>query len=159
MERIGIDIGRVIIGPSVGGRADTRFLGSRLAEAIHTPPADGAIAVIARLVARVQGQVWLVSKCGPSVQEKTRAWLEHQRFYERTGMPEDHLRFCLRRPEKADHARELGLDTFIDDRLDVLQHLRGLVPRLLWFGEDARPEPTWVRPARDWEAVAAQLGV
>ncbi len=159
MERIGIDIGRVIIGPSVDGVADTRFLGSRLSDALLTPPADGAFEVIARLVARAGGQVWLVSKCGPSVQDKTRAWLDHHGFYARTGMPRNHLRFCLRRPEKANHARELGLSTFIDDRLDVLEHLRGLVPRLLWFGEDARSGLGWVEPARDWAAVARGLGV
>ena len=41
MHRIGIDIGRVIIGPVLNGREDTSFLGSRLEDALHTPPAPG----------------------------------------------------------------------------------------------------------------------
>lgn len=157
MSRIGIDIGRVIIGPQVGGVADTRFLGSRLQDALHTPAAPGSFETIAALVARNEGQVWLISKCGPSVQEKTRAWLHHHQFYRRTGMPPEHLRFCLRRPEKADHARALGLDVMIDDRLDVLEHLRGLVPTLLLFGEQSQPPPPWTTHVADWDAVATRL--
>lgn len=157
MSRIGIDIGRVIIGPQVDGVADTRFLGRGLAEALHTPAAPGSFETIAALAHRDPGQVWLISKCGPSVQEKTRAWLAHHRFWERTGVPPSHLRFCLKRPEKADHARELRLDVMIDDRSDVLQHLRGLVPRLLLFGEQPAPAPSWTEHAPDWAAVARLL--
>jgi hypothetical protein len=157
MDRFGIDIGRVIIGPSVAGRADTSFLGSRLEDAMHTPPADGSFDTIRDLVARSGGNAWLVSKCGPGVQKKTVAWLAHHGFHEHTGMPPDHVRFCLERKEKAVHAKRLGLTVFVDDRLDVLQHLRGIVPRLLWFGEDAAGDPDWVEPARDWEAVRRLL--
>lgn len=157
MERYGVDIGRVIIGPELGGVADTRFLGSRLEEAVHTPPAPGALDVIGELVAQSSGNVWLVSKCGPSVQRKTLAWLHHHAFFARTGMPPEHVRFCLERREKATHARELGLTVFVDDRLDVLHHLRGVVPRLLWFGEGARDAPEWVVPARDWAVVREVL--
>lgn len=158
MNRIGIDIGRVIIGPSVGGVADTRFLGSRLDEALLTPAAEGSFEVIGALVARTAGRVWLVSKCGPNVQRKTRAWLDHHRFWARTGMDPGHLRFCLERHQKALHARELELDTMIDDRVDVLEHLRGLVPHLLLFGEQTRPAPRWTTAVADWGAVAGCFG-
>ena len=159
MNRIGIDIGRVIIGPQLGGVADTSFLGSQLKDALRTPPAEGSFDVIAGLVARTEGQVWLVSKCGPNVQKKTVAWLEHHQFWARTGMDPGHLRFCLHRPEKALHARELALSVMIDDRLDVLEHLRGIVPDLLLFGEQARPAPEWTTHVGDWEAVAGWFGV
>lgn len=153
MHRIGIDIGRVIIGPVLNGRADTSFLGARLADALHTPPAPGAFAGVAELVARTDGQAWLVSKCGPGVQAKTRAWLDHHEFWARTGMDRRHLRFCLKRPEKALHARELGLTAMIDDRVDVLVHLEGIVRERLLFGEQDRPAPAWATAVRDWAAV------
>ena len=153
MNRIGIDIGRVIIGPVLNGRADTSFLGSRLEDALHTPPAPGAFAGVADLVDRTRGQAWLVSKCGPGVQAKTRAWLDHHEFWARTGMDRRHLRFCLKRPEKARHARELGLTAMIDDRVDVLVHLDGLVRDRLLFGEQDRPAPGWATPVIDWAAV------
>jgi hypothetical protein len=152
MARLGIDIGRVIVGPVVGGVADTSFLGSRLEEAMHTPPAEGAFDAIAALVPRFEG-VWLVSKCGPSVQQKSRAWLAHHRFYERTGIPPGNLRFCLARPDKAVHARQLRLTHFVDDRLDVLQHLRGLVRCLFLFGEQKRAAPDWVTPLPSWASA------
>lgn len=154
-HRIGVDIGRVIIGPVVNGRADTSFLGSRLEDALHTPPAAGAIEGVAALVALTDGQAWLVSKCGPTVQAKTRAWLDHHQFWARTGMPRGHLRFCLKRPDKAVHARELGLTAMIDDRVDVLVHLDGIVRERLLFGEQDRPAPAWARVVRDWAAVGA----
>jgi hypothetical protein len=157
MARLGIDIGRVIVGPVVGGVADTSFLGTRLEEAIHTPPAEGALEAIADLVPRFEG-AWLVSKCGESVQRKSLAWLAHHRFWERTGIPRQNVRFCLKRPDKAIHARQLGLTHFVDDRVDVLRHLRGLVPHLFLFGEQERPAPDWVTPLVTWadaEIVAA----
>lgn len=157
MSHIGIDIGRVIIGPQIGGVADTRFLGSRLEDALHTPAAPGSFETIAAIVRRHEGRVWLISKCGPGVQAKTRAWLEHHQFWRVTGMDREHLRFCLRRPEKAAHARELGLHAMVDDRVDVLEHLRGLVPELLLFGEQPSPAPGWVRHVPDWAAVGAAL--
>lgn len=153
MFRIGIDIGRVIIGPVLGGIADTSFLGGTPERALRTPPAPGALEGVAGLVRRSGGQAWLVSKCGPNVQAKTRAWLDHQGFWERTQMPREHLVFCLRRPEKAEHARRLGLTAMIDDRLDVLSPMRGLVPSLLWFGEQDTAAPDWVTPVVDWAAV------
>ncbi len=155
MHRIGIDIGRVIIGPVVNGKADTSFLGSRLEDALRTPPGVGAIAGVADLVARTDGAAWLVSKCGPGVQQKTRAWLDHHEFWRRTGMDRRHLRFCLRRPEKAVHARELRLTAMIDDRVDVLAHLEGVVGERLLFGEQERPAPRWATQVFNWADVAA----
>lgn len=155
MHRIGIDIGRVIIGPVIDGKADTSFLGSRLEDAMRTPPAPGAFAGVADLVARTGGQAWLVSKCGPGVQAKTRAWLDHHEFWRHTGMDRRHLRFCLKRPDKAVHARELRLTAMIDDRADVLAHLEGIVADRLLFGEQDRPAPRWATQVFNWGDVGA----
>ena len=51
----------------------------------------------------------------------------------------------------------------LDDRLDVLEHLRDLVPNLYLFGEqpDLDEIPDWVTPTTDWreasETVLEQL--
>lgn len=151
-KRLGIDIGRVIICPTVDGQSDTSFLGSRLEDALHTPPARGAFDAIAALTDRFD-QVHLVSKCGDSVQRKTLAWLDHQRFYERTGVPPNRVHFCRKRPDKAPIARRLGLTHFVDDRADVLGPMRGIVPQLFLFGEQKRLPPRWTRPVADWNEV------
>jgi hypothetical protein len=152
---LGIDIGRVIIGPADDdGSADTSFLSGTPERAMQTPPAPAAIA---RLSDAFDGAVWLISKCGPRVQAKTRRWLDHWRFWITTGVARDHLRFCLERPDKALHCRELGVTHFIDDRLDVLVHLRGFVPALYLFGHQRARAPDWVTPVITWPVALASV--
>lgn len=93
--------------------------------------------------------VWIVSKCGERIQRRTLRWLDHHDVYERTGLPRGNVRFCRQRAEKASHCRELGITHFIDDRADVLSHLRGLVPNLYLFGAQTRPIPGWGHPRTD----------
>ena len=133
--KLGIDIGRVIIAPdSPNGRADTSFIGGSLEAALATPPYDGMFEAVPQLVQLFNREVWLVSKAGPRMQEKTRRWLEHHLFFERTGIHPSNIRSCLERSQKAGHCRELGITHFIDDRLDVLGHLESVVPHRYLFG-------------------------
>ena len=150
--RIGIDIGRVIMAPVKGGKADTSFLSGGMEKALKTPPSPGAFDGVRDLVEAFGGQAWLISKAGPNVQDKTKHWLRHWDFYGVTGLPRHHLRFCLQRAQKAGHCKQLCITHFIDDRLDVLEHLRGLVPNLYLFGEQPGLDraPDWVTPVIDW---------
>ncbi|MFG6429894.1 hypothetical protein [Roseateles sp. LYH14W] len=156
MKNLGIDIGRVLIAPDApDGRADTSFIGGTLADALATPPYKGMFDFVPGLVQQFGGRVWLVSKAGPRVQEKTRHWLRHHRFFERTGIPPDNLRFCLERSQKAGHCAALGITHFIDDRGDVLDHLDGVVPHRFLFGPQRKPQvPRGVVPVIDWPAAA-----
>jgi hypothetical protein len=158
---LGIDIGRVIIGAAdPSGKADTSFLSGSEERALSTPPTAGAFEVIAELVRAFEGRVWLVSKCGPRIQALTRRWLLRHDVYARTGLREDRVRFCLKRPEKRDHCAAIGATHFVDDRLDVLGHLVGLVPHLFWFGHQRgdATAPAWAERTVDWaEARAAIL--
>src|SRR5262245_58587561 len=133
MNRLGLDIGRVLITPSDGG-GDTSFFGASLDAALLTPPFPGMFDVMPTLVSRFEGRVWLVSKAGRRIEERTRLWLEHHRFFARTGLTADNLRFCRDREGKEPICRELGLTHFVDDRLDVLGYLNGTVPARFWFG-------------------------
>ncbi len=157
--RLGIDIGRVIMAPVKGGKADTSFLSGGLEQAMRTPPSPGAFEGVRVLTEVFGGRVWLVSKAGETVQRKTLAWLEHWDFYRLTGLPRAQVRFCLKRPDKAVHCRELQITHFIDDRLDVLEHLRGLAAHLYLFGEQPQEaeNPEWLTPVRDWAEVTAAV--
>jgi len=158
--RIGIDIGRVIMAPIVGGRADTGFLSGSDTKAMKTPPSPQAFESVRRLVELLDGRVWLVSKCGSNVQRKTRMWLDTWCFYQETGVRRGAVRFCRRRPDKALHCRELKITHFIDDRVDVLVHLEGLVPHRYLFGEQPKLKrtPRGMHPVLDWpDALAAVL--
>lgn len=139
--KLGVDIGRVIIGTAdLGGKADTAFLSGDDDAALRTPPAAGSFDALSRLVEAFDGNVWLVSKCGNRVRERSRQWLAHHDFFARTGIKSENLRFCYKRHEKRGHAEELGLTHFVDDRVDVLRHLFDLVPFLYLFGHQREGE-------------------
>ncbi len=157
--KLGIDIGRVLISPDSGDGNDTSFIGGSLDDAIATPPYPGMFDAVTELTRRFDGRVWLVSKCHARVQEKSRRWLAHHHFFERTGIPADHLRFCLERPQKALHCAELGISHFIDDRTDVLQHLAGIVPHRFLFGpqRESTVVPGDVVACPDWASATAAV--
>ncbi|MFI7068255.1 hypothetical protein ACIBL3_45230 [Kribbella sp. NPDC050124] len=131
MNRLGIDIGRVIIDGS-SGTGDTSFFSGDTAAMLRTPAVPGAFEAIARLVPLFE-DAWLVSKCGPRVQQRSLEWLRHHRFFERTGIAEGNVRFCLRRPEKAIHCAELGITYFVDDKPDVIAAITPVVPHRYLF--------------------------
>jgi len=155
--KLGIDVGRVLITPGDDSRPDTSFIGGTLETALHTPPYDGMFDVVPALVRRFEGRVWIVSKCGKRIQERTLQWFEHHRFFERTGIDRRHVRFCLKRPEKAIHCRALGITHFIDDRTDVLGAMVGVVPHRYLFGPQSSPSGGPHERVVDWPAVAKAL--
>lgn len=123
---IGIDIGGVIISRS-NDNTDTSFFGGNY---LCTTPCEGAFESIKRM--RQSGFiVYLVSKCGESIEKKTRHWLAHHDFYKEVGMPEENLRFCRTRPEKSGICREIEASYFIDDRLEVLSYLETVPNKFL----------------------------
>jgi hypothetical protein len=116
----------------------------------------GVFSALARLVARFEGEVWLVSKCGHKVERRSRRWLEHHRFYDKTGLSPDHLRFCRDRKHKAPICRELGIQFFVDDRADVLAHMRDGVAHRFHFGAE-RTDVAGAVPAPTWAACEAAI--
>jgi len=157
--KLGIDIGRVLISPDPANGGDTSFIGGSIEAALNTPPYPGMFEAVPELAQLFRGQVWLVSKPGPKMQEKSRLWLIHHRFFERTGIPPENLRFCLERRQKADHCRKLGLNWFIDDRPDVLQHLADMVPRRYLFGpqKENASVPNGAVPVLSWPAALTRI--
>lgn len=135
MDALGVDIGGVIIG-RVDNNADTSFFGDNY---LATPASPDVFDVLARLVKHRFGpRVYLVSKCGQRVQNRSLEWLAHHRFYERTGISPERVRFCRERSGKAAIAAELGLTHFVDDRLEVLGYLVGIVAGLFLYQPQER---------------------
>lgn len=128
---MGIDIGRVIIDGS-SGTGDTSFFSGDTAAMLRTPAVPGAFEAIARLVP-LFADTWLVSKCGPRVQQRSLEWLRHHRFFELTGIAEGNVRFCLQRPQKAIHCADLGITYFVDDKPDVIAAITPVVPHRYLF--------------------------
>lgn len=126
-EVLGVDVGGVII-DRVNDGTDTSFFGRNFL--LTTAVADG-FEVLKRLSKRFD-QIVLVSKCGQSTQDRTRKWLAHHDFYNRTGIADVDVHFCRERRDKAGICQQLNVTHFIDDRLEVLGYLE-TVPNLYLF--------------------------
>jgi hypothetical protein len=125
MARVGIDFGGVI----VRNRKLTRGEDTGLAGSDKVAIAqDGVFDAIREIISICEGRVWIVSKAGPRMQARTRAWLDTVDFFSRTGLDVEHVRFCLERQEKGTICRELGVTHFVDDHVHVMQILRHTVP-------------------------------
>ncbi len=138
MERLGVDIGGVII-EGASASADTSFFSDNY---LMTPALPGAVEALRRLHDERFGEdIFLVSKCGARTERKTREWLDHHRVYARSGLAPERLHFCRKRQDKAPICRDLGITHFIDDRLEVLGYLETVPRRFLfrpWEEEVAR---------------------
>jgi hypothetical protein len=161
-QAIGIDVGGVIIDKDRNDDSDTSLFGKNYLNALAVP---GALEAVARLNAGIfKDRVWIVSKCGEHIERRTREWLHHSEFLLRTGIPEERLRFCRDRNQKAPIAEELGLTAFVDDKLEVLGYMYKKVPNRFLFrpalremakswGSSANGVQVWM----DWPSLADWL--
>jgi len=130
---------------------------------METPAVSGAFDAVARLCAGpFEYRVHLVSKAGPKIAALTRECLAHVRCFERTGLSPANVWFVRKRPEKVGICSELGVTRFVDDRLDVLEHLRGVSHRYLFIGGLGRHEApaavsARIRVSRDWPDLARTI--
>jgi len=162
LEVLGVDIGGVVIQRSGdAGEDDTSFWGPNYLE---TPEVDDAVTTIAALARdRFPEAVYVVSKCGESTEARTREWLGHNRFYERTGIPPTRVHFCRKREEKAPICARLGVTHFVDDRLEVLSYLDDVPHRYLFKPRDQEVAEfsqalSAVQRVDSWKALLAALG-
>ena len=136
LRRLGIDVGGVIIDKANDG-TDTSFLSDNF---LMTTAIDQALKTITLLSREKFGpkNVFIVSKCGKKVEEKTRTWLKHRGFHAMTGVSEDQLHFCKERSGKAPISASLGITHFVDDKLEVLGYLTGIVDVRFLFRPEER---------------------
>lgn len=126
---LGIDIGKVITGDT---DHDVLFSPNYL----DAKEIEGAIEGVLEFRKRFQDQVCLISKCKGVVQVKTRHWLAHKYFFEKTGVNPNHVFFCERREGKAPICDFLGVTHFIDDRLEVHGYLKNVQYKYLFRPND-----------------------
>lgn len=133
MNKLGIDIGGVIIDRKKNDSSDTSLFGPNYLNAFAV---EGAFQTIKTLHERFAGEVYVVSKCGQNIERKSKEWLVHNGFPAKTGVKMENVHFCRRRSEKAPICEKLGITHFIDDKLEVLSYLT-TVPNKYLF--DASP--------------------
>ncbi len=162
IEALGIDIGGVIISHSADDRDDTSLFGNNY---IHAEPVEEAFYSIQRLVfERFHDSVYLISKSGPRIQQRTLDWLKYHNFYNQTGVNPNHIHFCSRRQDKAIIARSLRITHFIDDRLEVLGYLP-FIPNRYLFSPNAAEIAKYsqyrnqVKEVASWKDILVDLNI
>jgi len=157
---LGVDVGGVIIDGRGNDNEDTSFFGSNYLKTAMVP---GAFEAIARIRPAFD-DVYVVSKCSPEIQGKTRQWMSHHGFHEATGITPDKVRFCLDRADKAPICAELGVNFFIDDRLEVMGYLKTVPYRFLFQPSEREIERfqahlSEVRRVESWPETVTQVCV
>lgn len=128
-KRIGLDVGGVIM-KALPGQNVAAFTDQQI---VAIPEVKGAIKAVAALVKKYGNEnIFIISKCREVTEAVILRWMEAHRFFEITGFNKKNLRFCRDRADKAPIAREWRLTDFVDDRPNVLVHMKG-VERLYLF--------------------------
>ncbi len=156
---LGVDIGGVIIDRVRNDNSDTSFFSDNY---LRTSAVRGAFQAIARIREHFDGQVYLVSKCGESVERKTRLWLVNMNFYGLTGLRETNVHFCRTRAGKAPICVRLGITHFVDDRLEVLSYLTMVKKKYLFQPNEKEVEKfkqhlEFVQQVHSWEEVLKDI--
>lgn len=156
---LGVDLGGVVIRTATTTE-DTGFLDD---DWIDTPEVDGCIAALARLHdGPFNAGIQLISKAGPRIQQRSRDWLAHRDFFNRSGIPPANLVFVRERRDKAEVCRKRRVTHFIDDHISVLNHLDTVAHRYLFTGggtshEATHQVPSGIAIAATWPEAEAML--
>lgn len=118
--------------------SDTSFFGR---QPMDTPAVTGALEAIPALVDLFGHRVFIVSKAGPKIASLTRQWLGIRGAVGPEGIDPASVHFVRKRPDKHPVCEQLGVTHFVDDRLDVLQHLASVERRYLFTGGLGQHEP------------------
>lgn len=161
---IGIDIGGVLVDRVAEGD-DTSFFGFR---PMDTPMVPGSLEAVRELLEMFDDRVYIVSKAGPKVAALSRQWLGVRGFVAGSGsaISPANVHFVRKRPEKHPICERLDITHFIDDRLDVHEHLVTVEQTILFtggLGKHPAPErvPVGITIADTWpkavEAIRTDL--
>jgi hypothetical protein len=156
-KRTGLDVGGVIIDATANDGTDTDIRGAGF---MRASPVTGAYDAVREIVECYGADnVFIISKCGEVIEGRTRRWLTGNGFYTYTGFSPTNLYFCHTRAEKAPIAEALGLTDFVDDRQDVLEHMKGIVARRYLFGpqSDKIQDAGELIVVGDWIATVTSL--
>jgi hypothetical protein len=135
-DALGVDIGNVIIDHRLmdKGKSDEwqeKYLAS--------PPVDGVFESLKTLnKQKFKGNIFLVSKCRGEAESLIKTWFTKYDFFNRTGIKPENVFFCRERADKEKICQENNIAHFIDDRLEVLSHMVGVIPNLYLFQPDEK---------------------
>ncbi len=133
---LGTDFGRVLSNfdcPVSRGLGSGQNAGKAIREGRGVRPFRGALETLRFLKESRFPKMYVVSKINMDgvIEPKARQWLTQYGFDD--VVPPKCVHFCAERSEKALICKKLGITHFIDDRLEVLSYMVGIVPHLFLF--------------------------
>lgn len=125
---LGIDLGNVIIDHlSFGTTRDYVENG----DYTLIPPVENVFESLRTLNEEIfNGNMFVVYNATDVADAKIQSWLEYHNFYEVTGIRKDRVHRTENGRDKSSICKRYRATHFIDDRLEVLKHLIGIVPNL-----------------------------
>jgi hypothetical protein len=131
-EALGVDIGNVIIEHRhIMDTTDETLWHERYST---LPPVENMFESLRKLNDEIfHGNIFLISKLKEEHDTRTLAWLKDNDFFRKTNILPENVLFCRERSEKVKLCEENNIKYFIDDRLEVLSHMIGHVPKLYLF--------------------------
>jgi len=163
---LGIDIGGVIITHVARSQRESTKEDTSFAESfLKTPPVPGAIQHIQALVKRFgKPNVFIISYAGSSMEQKSKLWLTHHNFYEKTGLLERNVVVCRIPSQKATICDRLGITHFVDDHQRILKPMiplkeQGKMKRLVLLNTagESIEDSGMIHEAQDWPEAAKLL--
>lgn len=120
---------------------------------------ENSIEVVRRLYESDQfgGRVYLVSKCGPKVEDRTRQWLRLRGFYDQTGLLEHQVYYVRDYAAKGLRCADLGISHFIDDRVANLTAMTTVTWRYLFAPLRPNQIPPWATWVGSWLEFERQV--
>ncbi len=104
-------------------------------------PFAGCFEAIKQLAETVgNDHLYIISKCDEADEEKIMKWLKIYGFISEKMIPEKNVYFCRERKDKAPIIAELGLDVFVDDRIEILESLGSGMKKMLFINDINRKE-------------------
>jgi|GEM_PF-2686926 len=156
IDRWGVDFGNVLVKnipmsvrremlqryPNIETLEDTTNFDTFLFR--HSSVVPNAFFGLKRLVeTKGTDHVWIVSRAEGIERVVNRRLFIVHRFEEITGLSADQIHFVDKREEKAPVCERLCIQGHIDDRGEVLFHLVGVVPTLIWFSPTVNDLIRW----------------
>jgi hypothetical protein len=157
---LGVDFGGVIIDREGDDWKTSTFYSDGY---LAAPAFNGVFAALRTLQSRKFGSnIYIVSRANEEHEQRIIDWLVWHKFYDKTGVALNHLRFCRERAEKAGICKRLGITHFVDDRFEVVSRLTTVSHRYLLHPrpdelEQFTASRVRARHVESWEEIVADI--
>lgn len=126
ISRIGIDIEGVIREKIAKPRTIDGYLAA-------TPLKNSVKSINVLVKLYGSANIFIISRCPKYAEDVILKWLDNQKFFNDIKFGRSNVFFCREQADKAPIAKQLQLTYFIDDRIDVLNAMKGIVANRILF--------------------------